>query len=205
MTIATTYPNGQVLVSSALTVDQINKLIQALTFGMIGLPDTDLSLVRVDWQTEGQPFENAKYDICYLACTPQDVEYSRVRNQTLSQSGSTLTETWTYTKGWRIAWCFYGPNSEDRARMVRSAMFMDYFNDQLNLGQLFPVPDPPEVVRAPEHINGQWFERADFHIIMYENVTETIQDGIATSVENKVYLPTSPDASHPAADFTVEA
>jgi hypothetical protein len=84
--------------------------------------------------------------------------------------------------------------------MIRSALFMDYFNDQLNLSNLYPVPDSPEVTRMPEEWNAQWIERSDYHIVMYEQVTETITDGIATSVEVKVFDGSPND---PVADFTV--
>jgi hypothetical protein len=201
MTTSTTYPNGQVLVSSALTVAAINAALQTLTCGMIGINPPDFSLVRVDWQTEGQPFENANVDICYLACVPKDEAYSRVRDKTLTSPGpgtGPVTENWLYTKGWEISWTLYGPNSEDRARMIRSAFFMDYFNDALSAVNLYPVNEPAEVRRAPELINGQWFERADFSIVMYEQVIETIEDGAATSVEIKIN-----DKSGQLADFTV--
>jgi hypothetical protein len=189
MTTSTTYPNGQVLVSSALTTAQVNILLQNLTCGMIGINPPDVSQVRIDWPTQGQPFADVGTDVCYLACTPQDVDYSRIRNVQLSQTNNptVLTETWTYTKGWKIAWVFYGPNSEDRARQVRSAMFMEYFNDALNVSNLFPVPDPQEIVRLPQLINAEWWERADFSIVMYEAVTETIQDGVVTHLDVTVY------------------
>jgi hypothetical protein len=61
------------------------------------------------------------------------------------------------------------------------------------LANLFPVSDPAEPVRAPELINAEWWERCDFSLSLYENVTETIEDGQATSVEVDVYVvdPTS--------------
>ena len=39
------------------------------------------------------------------------------------------------------------------------------------------------MVRVPEEINGQWFERADLEIEMYEEVTETIDRQTVLSVE----------------------
>lgn len=186
MTTTTTYPNGQQLVSSAYTPAQITTFIQGLTYGMIGvtpLPGYQDGIVRVSWQTEGQPGEDVGTDICYVACVPQDVQYSRVRDVTLTQSGDTLTQNWSCTKGWRVRWVFYGPNSEDRARMVRSALWQDYFNQALNVGNLYPVQDAAEVTRVPETWNAVWWERSDYEITMYEAVTETINPGIATSVE----------------------
>jgi hypothetical protein len=90
----------------------------------------------------------------------------------------------------------------DRARQIWSATFIDYFNDQLNLSNLFPVSEPTEPARVPETWNAQFWERCDFAITMYENVTETIEDGAVTSVEIKVYDGSPAD---PVADFTVEA
>jgi hypothetical protein len=206
-----TYPNGQTLTSSALTPAQINVIIQSLTCGMIGIPipvnpgDTGYAAVRVSWQQQGEPFQDANDDVCYILCTPQNVDYSRIRDRIVAGLGtcpSPLLETWLYTKGWNITWHFYGPNSEDRARAVRSAMFMDYANDQLSLSSLFPVNEPPEVVRLPQEINGQWFEYAEFHIDMYEQVTETVNDGVVTIVEVKVYEGTH---TGPVADFTVSS
>ena len=85
--------------------------------------------------------------------------------------------------------------------MLHSAFFMDFFNDQLSLQNLYPVSDFAEPTRTPEQTNAQWFERADFHVIMYEQVTETINDGVVTSVEVKVYDGSDDD---PVADITIE-
>lgn len=208
MTTSTPYPNGQVLVSSALTVDAVNKLMQALTCGMIGLPlpttglPAGYSRVRVDWPVEGQPFvPNPQTDGCFLACVPHDVEYTRVRDRSYGGDGP-VVETWTYTRGWRVSWTAYGPSAEDNLRAVKSALFMDYFTDQLSASNLFPLPDPPEVTYLPESFNAQWWPRADFAVTMYEEVTETISDGQATSLEIKLY-DGSPD--DPVADITVTA
>ena len=206
----TTYPNGQVLTSSALTVDQINVLLQSLTCGMLGLPlptpskPSGYSDVRVDWPTQGQPFvATPAQDGCFLACVQQETPYNKVRNKTLSGAGP-VTETWTYTRGWRTSWTLYGPNSYDRARQIWSALFMDYFNDQLNLANLFPVSDPAEPTRTPENFNAQWWERTDFSIEMYENVTETIDDSKVTSLEIKLY-DAEVSKTGPAADVIVAA
>lgn len=196
---STTYPNGQTLTSTALTPSQMNDLIQPLTCGMMGIP-VDFTKVRVDWQSEGQPFiKRPSDDVCFISCVPFDVEYQKVRDRTYSGAGP-VTETWVYTRGWKVAWCLYGPNSTDRARMIHSAViFMDYFSDRLSESNLYPVSDPSEPTRMPEEFNAQWFERADFHVVMYEQVTETIQDNVVTSVEIKV---NTKDAS-PLADITV--
>jgi len=163
----------------------------------LGVNPPDLSLVRVDWQQEGQPFSPATVDVAYIAVTLADDTYAKIRNQT--QSGSPVTTTTQYTRVWNVQWVLYGPNAVDRARLIHSATFLDYFNDLLNLQQLFPVSDPATPTRVPEKINGQWYNRSDFSIHMNENVIETIQDGAVQSVEVLVN-----DSSGQVADFTVK-
>jgi hypothetical protein len=181
-----TYPNGQTLASTALTPAQVSILVQTLTCQALGLSPVDYAQVRVEWQTQGQPFQDPSKDVCYVGCVLEDVEYTKVRDA--SRSGTApITETWVYTRGWRFSWSLYGPNSTDRARMLHTAfIFMSYFSDQLSLSNLYPVSDPPEPTRTPENFNAQWWERADFHIIVYEQVTETITINPVTSVEVKV-------------------
>lgn len=196
----TTYPNGQVLSSTALTVNQINILVQALTCGMIGINPTDPSQVRVDWPQQGQPdVALPTQDSCFISCITEDVEYSRVRDHTLSGDGP-VTETWVYTRGWRISWALYGPNSFDRARQIHSALFQDYFNDEFSLSNLYPVLDPREPVRIPVEHNAQWYDSSQFHCIFYEQVTETISTPAVSSLEIKVYDGSVDD---PVADITI--
>lgn len=196
------YPNGQTLTSTALTTRQIDVVVQALTCGMLGIVPVNPALVRVNWQQQGQPdVALPTQDSCYISCVTQDVEYSRVRDRTYTGPNSgPVTEVWVYTRGWRISWNTYGPNSFDRARQIHSALFMDYFNDQFALSNLYPVLDPAEPVRMPENHNAQWYDASSFHCVFYEQVTEIIQTPSVTSVEIKVY-DGSPD--DPIFDLTI--
>lgn len=194
------YPNGQTLTSTALTVPQINIIVQAQTCGMLGINPVDPSLVRCDWQAQGQPdVALPSQDSCYISCVTHDVEYSRVRDKSYSGTDA-VTETWVYTRGWRIEWVCYGPNSLDRIRQIHSALFQDYFNDQFALSQLYPVSDPSEPVRLPENHNAQWYDCSRFHCVFYEQVTETIVTPAVLSVEIKLYDGSPND---PVADITI--
>ncbi len=179
-----TYPNGQTLTSTALTPQQISVIVQKLTCGMLGITPVDPSKVRVDWQTEGQPdVARPSQDVCYVSCVPHKTNYG---TRDVSNAGTTeVTQTWVYTRGWRVAWEQYGPNSFDRNRQVASALFQDYFTDQFELqGKLYPIlEDDNEPSRSPELHNAQWYERSDFHCNFYEEVTETIQYPSVSSVE----------------------
>jgi hypothetical protein len=199
MPTTTTYPNGQSLVSSALTLTQINAVFQPLLCGALGINPPDYTLVRDSWQTQGQPYTpRPTQDVCYFTCVPEDSDYAKIARDRMFTGTGPVTENWNYTRQWRIGFVLYGPNSLDHARQLHSAFFMDYFNDVLSLSNLYPLNDPFEPTRIPEQSNGEWWERADFHVLAYEAVVETIQDSIATSVEIK--LETNDGL---AADFTV--
>ena len=190
MTTVMAYPNGQTLRSTALTVPQMNIIMQAWTLAALGVnPPTDFSRVRCDWPTEGQPYaETPQQDVCFVQCATRDSEYSRVRDQALTTIDTTLTELWAYTRGWRVAWCAVGPNAADNLRAVKSAFFVtDYFTNLLAAQNLFPLSDPHDSTYMPEQLNAQWWARADFSIDLYEAVLESINDTTATSVELKVY------------------
>jgi hypothetical protein len=200
MSTSTTYPNGQTLVSSALTQQQINILLQQLTCGMLGINPVDPMQVRVDWQPVGQPdVTRPSVDICYISCVTAASEYGVIARDRMFTGNGPVTENWNYTRDWLISWDLYGPNCVDRGRQIHSALFMDYFSDQFELSNLYSVNSTPEVVRIPVEHNLQWFDHTHFHCDFYEAVVETIQDSIATSVEVKL----NTDAGL-AADFTVE-
>jgi hypothetical protein len=114
------------------------------------------------------------------------------------QNPALVPRTSNYTRVWRIGWSFYGPQSVDQARVLKSALFEDYFCGQLALSQLFPVSDYPEAVRLPEFIVGQWFERVDLYAEMYEFVTEQSGVPAVSNVEVQVQ-----DQSGRESDFTV--
>jgi hypothetical protein len=196
---STLYPSGQTLASSALTLSEIQELIQQLTLGMIGQPVVaESSAVRIEFPTQGAPFAEVSVDVCYIRCMTQDNPYDKIRYKFLEAGPGDLdTELQNYTRTWKIHWCFYGPNSTDNARALKSGLFQDWACYSLAQSNLFAVTDYPEPIRAPENINGQWWERVDFEATYHEFVTETIEDQTVLSVETIVN-----DNSGVTADFT---
>lgn len=198
----TTYPNGQVLTSTALTQQQMNILVQAITCGMLGIVPVDPAAVRVDWQPQGQPATALPtQDICYVTAVTEHVPYSEVRDHTVTGDASApVTETWVYTRGWRFTWQLEGANATDRARQIHSAVLQsDYFYDQLSAANVYALTDPHEPVRVPVEHNAQWYDSSQFSCLFYEQVTETIQTRAVTSVEIKVY---DGSVNDPIADIT---
>lgn len=183
------YPDASTLVSTALTLAQIGAILQPLTIGMMGspVPAPNSALVRLEWATQGQPFQPANEDVCYLRAVPLASPYANIRDRTnLASVDPNLNEQWNFTRVWLVTWILYGPNSLDLARAIRDSLYQDFFTNSLSLSQLFPVSEIQEPIRVPEKIQGQWFERCDLECEMYEFVTENILRQTVLTVEEIV-------------------
>jgi len=194
--------------SSALTVDDLGAALFPIVLDMLGLTPNDIPVpedsqaVRQTWPTGGAPSQNINDDVLYMQFTLKDDPYDKIRDQfnwgpagwgedqfgrepyggALSGDPA-LTQQWNYTRCWEFHFSAYGPNSFDNLRAIRSGLFLDYFTSKLASSQLFPVSAFPQVIRAPENINGQWWERSDLHIDVYEFVTEMLAQQTIKSVE----------------------
>lgn len=189
---ATRYPNGQTLESSALSVDGINRAVQPVFAQMLGIDPTidqdAYSKVRISWQTEGQPAQGITDDILYLRCVETGSDYERMRNLLAAQNDSvSVSFNFSYTRTWTVFCVFYGPNSFDHARLVRSGIFIDYFWNLFAAKSLYACPATSNPVRVPELFEGQWWERTDFQIRFNEQVNETIIVPTAASAEILTY------------------
>jgi hypothetical protein len=183
-----TYANGASLTSDAYTIQEIGSALQPLTLDLLGIPISASSpLVRIGWPIQGAPFADSDEDICYLLATLKpDEAYDLIRYQYISQLATdppTLDQMWNYSRTWAIKWCLYGPNALDHSRIIRSGLNLDYFYNQLEALNLYPIYDQREPLRVPELINGQWFDRVDFTCDMTEWVTEHITIPTVRSVE----------------------
>jgi hypothetical protein len=96
-----------------------------------------------------------------------------------------LIDTWT--RIWQATFSLYGPNGFDRARLLKSAMTLDFTHDTLLASNLIVVPEFTATTRAPELFEGQWWDRSDVRLKLYELVTETLVVPSMASVETKFY------------------
>ena len=184
-----TFPNGQSLLSGALTPAALSALLQTLTCQMLGLNPTSntdpaYAKVRLGWPTQGQPAWAITDDVCFLRVTEEDDPYNQIRDRKfLALSPTSFQTIDTYTRAWRVNWACYGPTGFDNARLLKSALLgWDFAHDSLAGANLYLVPALPATTRAPELFQGQWWERADFSARLYELVTETVNvDSISTA------------------------
>lgn len=204
-----------------LTPKQVEALAQNIVMQI--LQTSDPKAVRIDWPTGGQPSWGIGDDVVFIGAKEDDDWYNRIREVHYppfegggyggggyGDSGyggvadvGLLTEVWTYTRAWNIKFTAYGPNSFDRMRTVKSAMFYQSVHDSWALSQMFMIPDLPALARAPELFADQWWERVDLDVRFYEAVEEDISGQSVKSVEIKVYDQLAPDINTPDIDITV--
>ncbi len=167
--------------------------------------------VRVSWQQQGQPGPRISENVCILRATLQNAPYSRVRdglfrsavpeNSTAQLPGAGeahageqyagfradlfvgLSSQMSFTQVWNLHLTLYGPNCADRARLISSAMALDWAREALAASNLYAIPDWHRPVYAPELFQGQWWPRADLDLEFNELVNESITVPSAAGVD----------------------
>jgi hypothetical protein len=176
-----------------LTPNQVNLVFQSATIAALGITlqspaipnDPAYAAVRVGWQQQGQPAFGIDEDVVFIRCAEEDDQYNRVRDVSINSQQQQLMQ---YTRVWRVWWEFHGPNSVDRARILRSALFSQATHDALSAAQLYFVTNPTAPQRLFENKDAQWWERVDFSARFNEFVTETppvtYADSVVVTLEN---------------------
>lgn len=170
--------------AAPLTPTALNVLFQQMTITALGLSDNSFDLVRVGWQKRGQPTGTIDEDVCYIRVVEDDDDFNRQRDiSQVANDDSTVLQVTNYTRVWRNFWTFYGPNSFDRARIIRSKLFGSSSHDTLAAWNVYFVPNSSAPTRIPELFEGQWWERVDFSAQFNELVFETEIVGLVKSAE----------------------
>jgi hypothetical protein len=193
--------------SIPLVPSQFNMIMQAATLQMLGITITPsaYATVRVDWQTDGQPFTpDPQTDVTFIRMVEEENLYNKQRDREfLLFNGQPVSED-LYTRVWRVYWVIYGPNSFDNARKIRSGLFSDPIHNSLSGSNVYFVTNPSAPLRVPEVINGRWYDRSDFSALFNEFVTEAqLPVGVATSLQVAIYSQLSPNIQTPLATVTI--
>lgn len=171
-TTATAQAILNITVEQYLLIGDIDLLMQGVASDAIGVPISG-NEIRFDWVTGGQPAFPITEDVCFIRCVEEDDEYNRIREvRRVFNDPKTLTQSTSYTRVWRVHWTLYGPNSFDRARQLRSALFQQNPKALLAESNLYLIPDQESPRRVPEVFASQWWERVDFSARFNELVIE---------------------------------
>lgn len=185
----TNIPGVGSLVSSALTSDQMDVIWQKLLLQMLGVdPAADplaYARIRIGWPKKGQPAWKRSEDVGFVQCTETQRRYNEMHNEEYlgATDPTTIIQQTVYSRAWRAAFEFYGPNSGDHARQVKSCSYLDFVHDTLAQSNLYIIGEFATARRTPKLFAAQWWETWTFSVEMYEQVTETLTLPSMASVE----------------------
>lgn len=188
------FPNGQSLVSSALTPDQVQGIFQDVIAQILGFNITSqanqaYAAVRVDWPTGSQPAWGITEDVCFVAATTENEPFARWRDELYNPNDSeSLTQDMAFTQVWRVRLLFYGPNAADHAQLVLSALTFPWVRDILTAANLYMVAGPDRPTYAPELFGSQWWKRSDitgllFNELATQSTTVSSAAGVDVTIE----------------------
>lgn len=177
------------MTSTALTDTQVATIIQHLVCKCLGIDEATNanapSLVRIDWPVPGQPGFIIGDDVAFIRATEAPEPYNAAHE--VQPAGVAVdddySENTVYTRGWDINAIFYGPNSFDHARQLKSAIQQDFAHDMLAASNLYTFTVTGTPNRNPELFENQWWPRTDFGFKMYEQVTDSLTKPAVDSVE----------------------
>lgn len=180
-------PDFTVVIDDILSQTEILLSSAASASGDMELTFTDpepYSKVRIEWPTTGQPAFRISDNVCFIKAVEVDDSYGMIRDVQYPQASETsLSQTTTYTRVWRVDFINYGPASFDNARLIRSAVLLDFAHDFIAASNVYLIPDTPSPKRIPYEFNSQWWERTDLSLRFNEFVTETTTVNQGASVE----------------------
>lgn len=165
---------------------------------------TDLTAgfqVRQTWPIAGAPAWGQNDNVTFVTCTEVDNPYNKVRDEGVEANDSvSANKIIEYTRVWRVFWELRGPGAFDRARLLKTAMQLDFIHDMLSAFNLYLMPSVGNPNRVPELVEGKWWERTDFEMEFYEQVNETITVPTVASIEVVVS-----NSNGVQSDFEIEA
>jgi hypothetical protein len=184
------FPNGNgTFISSALTPDSVATVLQNVTANILGYdytqnPQQAYNAVRVAWQQSGQPAWGITDDVCIVRAYSLDEPYSKVRDQLIASNDSvSVMDKMSFTQVWNVHFTLYGPNAYDHARLISSAMSLDWVAFLLAQSNLYPIVSWERPQYIPELFQGQWWKRADLDLRFNELVLESLAIPSALSAQ----------------------
>lgn len=198
-------PGVGIMTSTALTAQQISIIFQNLVLQSLGIApasttdESAYSKVRIDWPTNGQPDWKITEDIAFIRAVEVPDPYNFPHEvQATNTDTSSYIEYTKYARVWDLHFVFYGPNSFDRTRQLKTCLYQTFAHDILAASNLYLIPTLGTPRRFPELFTNDWWERTDFSVRMNEGVTDTLTKPSMASVEVIIE-----DSDGILSDFTV--
>lgn len=165
------------------TIKTYEQLIWDSIVAMLGFdpdaPETQ-DKVRRTFTVDGIPDFTIEEDIVFMKVFSGGDTY----DQKVYTDNSEAQSVAYYTRTITLSLIAYGPSALEHLERIRVCFVAGIETLNLKAARIFPKIDPSSVIRIPELFDGQWWERADFSIIMYaeENTAVDIEGFASTEI-----------------------
>lgn len=162
-----------------------------LTMRILGIDSTveeNQGMVRISWSSDGAPAWAITDDVIFLQVN--NVDDDRVDKQRdvnyVGANANNVEMTIGYTRVHKISWVLYGPNSFDRADLIRNGLFLNEFKEFMLTNNLAMVLDNDIPKSTRELFNGQWWLRTDFSSMFNEKVVRNTKVPYLSGIDVKI-------------------
>ena len=159
------------------TQREIEDLMKSVARLLLNLPITDNTTVRIPYgatsKTGSAPAHNPQSSVCYIYVSPTDDGYGRqhhIRYINGASNDDGMTEADEYTEEYAVIFSCYGPDSYDRARLIRDGLYGIAVKNLLGAEKIYLKAGLPPLVQTHEIVNTQWVKRCDVTATFYAYV-----------------------------------
>lgn len=124
--------------------------------------ETNQDKVRISWPKKGSPSWKISEDVCFIRINDESSPVSEQRdvNYSVKDTDNAVLSV-GYTKYHAIQFTLYGPNSYERADLIKYSLLLPEHKDTFAQNNLYIVPPVSTPKRNPELYDGQWWNRVD--------------------------------------------
>ena len=174
------------------SIKDIETIFKKVVLTILNLnPKTNPKRVRTPWgaRSNSAPSFGRDEDVCFVYVLPQDNSYTRQRNKRyVDRGGRDLVEIEEYIEVHHINFSNYGPNAYECARDIRDGLFSHEIRRFLREHNISLIPDVSAMVRVPELIQSEWWNRVDISARFNEFVRRECEmpviENISINVKN---------------------
>lgn len=160
------------------TIEEIEDIFRVLVLNILKLdPSKSHKRIRFPWGSDLKysgntaPYWNRDDDVCTITLLPQDDSYNRNRDRKyIDKGGRDLIQVEEHTDVHHVLFANYGPNAYECARDIRDGLFREDVRRYLKQNNFSLVTDVPSILRIPELVNGEWWNRVDCSAVFNEYV-----------------------------------
>ena len=150
------------LLPNSKTIQELSDIFREMLRLILRFDAGDRNRVAFSWNSKGESVPVVKGNVCYVALTPVDDNYNRLRDIRYVDEGERdLVAYDEHTDVYEVHFVNYGPEAFESARAIRNGLFTDRVRRHLRLHDMALITDVPAVIRLPELHGADWANRAD--------------------------------------------